>query len=162
MNQAFEQIYIEHFQAVYRFILSLCRDESLAEELTQDAFFKAIKGIDSFRGDCSLRAWLCQIAKNAYFSHQRRHKRILPEQDAPPDSTPSAESQILSAERTRALHAALHKLNEPFKEVFTLKVFAELPHPDIAKLFGKSESWSRVTYHRAKQQLLKMMEENDI
>lgn len=162
MNQAFEQIYIEHFQAVYRFILSLCRDQALAEELTQEAFFKAIKGIDSFRGDCSLRAWLCQIAKNLYFGHQRRHRRILPEQYAPPDATPSAESQILSAERTRALHAALHKLAEPFKEVFTLKVFAELPHNEIAKLFNKSESWSRVTYHRAKQQLLRMMEEDDI
>ena len=161
MSEPFDQAYIEHFQYVYRFVLSLCRDEALAEEIAQEAFFRALKSIDSFKGDCSIRAWLCQIAKNTYLNHVKRRRFVHPSADIPEGASPGPEAELLSAERSRALHGALHRLEEPFKEVFTLKVFADLSHREIANVFGKNESWSRVTYHRGKQKLMEMIKEEE-
>ncbi|MDL2207002.1 RNA polymerase sigma factor [Eubacteriales bacterium OttesenSCG-928-N13] len=149
-----EQMYIEQFQPVYRFVLSLCRDPAQAEEITQQTFFKAIKAVDRFDGRCTLRVWLCQIAKNLYFDESRKRKRQLPIESAPTGTSDDVEAQILRQERARELHGALHLLPEPYKEVFSLRVFAELPHAEIAQLFHKSESWARVTYYRAKLMLM--------
>ena len=162
MTMAFDEIYVAHFKYVYRFVLSLCRDEILAEEIAQEAFFKAVKSVDNFKADCSMQAWLCQIAKNTYFNHIRRRRFLSPGAVVPDGQSPSAEAELLTTERTRALHGVLHTLDEPFKEVFTLKVFAELSHAEIAKLYGKTESWSRVTYYRAKQRLLTMIKEDKL
>ena len=63
-----ERLYDEYFTAVYRFVLSISRNHHVAEEVTQETFFKALKKVDSFRGDSSLSVWLCQIAKNIYLS----------------------------------------------------------------------------------------------
>ena len=162
MGEPLDQAYIEHFQYVYRFVLSLCRDEVLAEEIAQEAFFKAVKSINDFNGGCSIRAWLCRIAKNTYLNHVKRGRFVHLSADVPEGAAPGPEAELLSAERTRSLHAALHQLDEPFKEIFTLKVFADLSHAEIASIFGKNESWSRVTYHRAKQKLMGMIKEDEL
>jgi len=65
----FSDIYTEHFSDVYRYVLSLCRDETIAEEVTQETFFKAMRGIDKFNGSCKLFVWLCQIAKTHIFHY---------------------------------------------------------------------------------------------
>jgi RNA polymerase sigma factor (sigma-70 family) len=74
----FEQIYKEHFSAVYKYVLSVSRDETVAEEVTQETFFKAMQHIDGFNGTCKLYVWLCQIAKNTYFSFYQKRKRYVP------------------------------------------------------------------------------------
>ena len=68
-----EEIYREYFQDVYLYILRLSGNEHIAEDITSDTFFKAIKSLASFRGDCDIRVWLCQIAKNSYFKIGRAH-----------------------------------------------------------------------------------------
>lgn len=149
-----DAVYREYFTDVYKYLISLCRDPTLAEELTQETFFKAIKSIDSFKGDCALYSWLCQIAKNSYFTHFKKQKRA-PYIDNLPD-TRDVESSFWEKEDARQLHRILHHLDEPYKEVFTLRTFGELPFAQIGELFGKTESWARVTYHRAR---LKIREE---
>lgn len=148
-----DAVYREYFTDVYKYLISLCRDPALAEELTQETFFKALKSLDSFKGDCSLYAWLCQIAKNLYFTHHKKQKRPLP---VITEETEDIESTFINTDDARKLHRILHHLEEPYKEVFTLRTFGELPFAQIGELFGKTESWSRVTYHRAK---LKIREE---
>ena len=59
----------------------------------------------------------------------------------------------LDKENARRLHILLHNLNEPYKEVFTLRVFGELPFSQIGELFGKTDSWARLIFYRAKKQL---------
>lgn len=148
----FEPIYEKHFTLVYRYLLSLCRNSTLAEELTQESFLKAMEAIGSFDGHCKLSVWLCQIAKNSYFSHLRRQKRAVPEEGfAAPE--PDPEQRLLDREQLRLLHRLLHELPEPYKEVFSLRIFGELPFAQIAELFGKTESWARVTFYRAKQKI---------
>lgn len=158
----FEELYTRYFDDVFRFLRAMTADEHLAEELTEETFFKALKALDSFRGQCDVRVWLCQIAKNAYFSHLRREKRLLPLEDAQslPFAGDSLENLIADKDLAFRLHQILHDLKEPYKEVFTLRVFGELPFKKIGLLFGKSEHWACVTYHRAKAKIQERMVEH--
>ena len=72
----FEEVYRRYFADVYQYVLALSRDEATAEEVTQETFFRALTAIDDFRGDCQLRVWLCQIARNQYLSLCRERKRF--------------------------------------------------------------------------------------
>lgn len=151
----FQEVYNLYFKDVYKYVLTLCRNESLAEEVTQETFFKALKSIDSFRGQCKLYVWLCQIAKNTYFSMTAKEKSRC-EELLPEVADESLESALLTKESAFEIHRVLHDLEEPYKEVFSLRVFGQLSFKQIGILFGKTESWARVTYHRAK---LKIKEE---
>lgn len=152
----FDEVYRLYFRDVYRYALSLSQNESIAEEITQETFFKALQSIDRFDGRCRLYVWLCQIAKNTYFTQFQKEKRF--DRDAVLERVPDEgiEQKLLTRESAFAVHQALHRLDEPYKEVFSLRAFGELSFAQIGELFGKTESWARVTYHRAK---LKIKEE---
>ncbi len=153
----FDRVYTEYFDTVYGFVLRMCRDPGLSEEVTQEAFFKALRNLSSFRGEDekSLRAWLCEIAKNTYYSllEKRRRRGDLPREAPDPFDM---EGRFADKETALQIHRVLHTLPEPYREVFWLRALGELPFSEIAALFGKTESWARVTYHRAK---LKIKEE---
>lgn len=155
----FEEIYQEYFKEVYLYILSLSQDERIAEEITQEAFFKALKAIKKFDGSKDIRAWLFTIAKNTYFSHYKRKKRQV---DSGAVEESSMEVQIvkhlMNEEEAFMVHQFLHSMNEPFKEVFSLRTFGELPFEKIGRLFGKSAGWARVTFYRARKQIIEYME----
>ena len=151
----FQEVYELYFKDVYKYVLALCRDEHMAEEVTQETFFKALRSIDSFRGQCKLYVWLCQIAKNTYFSMAAKNKTGGME-ELPENAEDALESALLTKESAFEIHRVLHELEEPYKEVFSLRVFGELSFKQIGQLFGKTESWARVTYHRAR---LKIKEE---
>lgn len=153
MATDFEQIYREHFLDVRKYVLSLSRDEMIAEEVTQETFFKAMQSMDKFNGSCKLYVWLCQIAKNTYFSLCQKRKRVVSSIDADRATEADIETDYLDKDTAKQLHALLHNLNEPYKEVFTLRVFGELPFSQIGELFGKTDSWARLIFYRAKKQL---------
>ena len=147
----FEEVYRLYFRDVYKYALSLSRNEAVAEEITQETFFKALKYMDSFKGECRVYVWLCQIAKNTYFTLCKRDKIFDP--DAEMEALASEdrmEDSLLAKETAFEIHRILHDLEEPYKEVFSLRTFGELSFRQIGELFGKTENWARVTYHRAK------------
>ena len=146
----FDKIYAEYFSEVYKFVLSLCRNPTLAEEITQEAFFKALKNIDSFKGDCKLNTWLCKIAKNTFYSYVKKDSRQADYSLEIVVSDEDIEARFADKEAAYAIHKVLHKLNDPYKEVFWLRIFGELSFAQIGALFSKTESWARVTYYRAK------------
>lgn len=154
----FEQIYSEHFSGVYKYVLSLSQNEAIAEEITQETFFKAMRNIDKFNGTCKLYVWLCRIAKNTYFSLYRKRKRHVSSLDANLPAETDIETDYLDRDATKRLHVLLHNLSEPYKEVLTLRIFGELPFSQIGELFGKSDSWARLVFYRAKKQLQGGME----
>ncbi|WP_370294623.1 RNA polymerase sigma factor [Rossellomorea marisflavi] len=158
----FEKIYDQHFREVYAFILSMSRNEKLAEEITQETFFKALKAIDGFKGQCKMNVWLCQIAKNTYFSHLTKQKRLVPEEAVESSGDAVMERLMENREEAMRVHKVLHSLQDPYKEVFTLRIFGELSFRDISGLFGKTESWARVTYHRARQKIQDRLKEEDV
>lgn len=155
----FEEIYREYFKEVYLFIKSLSHDESIAEEITQEAFFKALKGIEKFDGSKDIRAWLFTIAKNTYFSHYKRKKRQI-DSDVIEESSMEVQivKHLMNEEDSFTVHQFLHSMNEPYKEVFSLRTFGELPFEKIGHLFGKSAGWARVTFYRARKQIIEYME----
>ena len=147
----FNEIYSQYFKDVYKYALSLSRNEAIAEEITQETFFKALISIDKFDGKCKLYVWLCQIAKNTYLSFCDKEKRL--DRDADGEDAfyvDGLEQRLFERESAFEVHKALHKLDEPYKEVVSLRLFGELSFAQIAELFNKTESWARVTYHRAR------------
>ncbi|GLI83817.1 RNA polymerase subunit sigma [Rossellomorea marisflavi] len=158
----FEKIYDQHFREVYAFILSMSLNEKLAEEITQETFFKALKAIDGFKGQCKMNVWLCQIAKNTYFTHLSKQKRLVPEEAVESSGDAVMERLMENREEAMRVHKVLHSLQDPYKEVFTLRIFGELSFRDISGLFGKTESWARVTYHRARQKIQDRLKEEEV
>lgn len=158
----FEAIYVQHFDGVYKYVFSLCGNETIAEEITQEAFYRAMEHIDKFEGKCKLYVWLCQIAKYTFLTYAKKQKRYVSETDIDLSQQiePSFESEILDKETLWKLHKLLHGLSEPYKEVFSLRVFGELPFSQIGELFGKSDSWARLIFYRAKKELRRDLDEN--
>ena len=153
----FQEVYELYFREVYRYILSLCQNETVAEEVTQETFYKALAKLDSFDGKCKISVWLCRIAKNTYISMCRKNKFITPNADTDLiQSNENIEDSFFDKETAFAIHKVLHTLEEPYKEVFSLRTLGELSFKQIAELFEKTEAWARVTYHRAR---LKIREE---
>lgn len=161
MKIDFEDIYERFFKDVYLFVLAMSGDPSLAEDITQETFFKALKEVDKFKGNCSVKSWLCQIAKNLYIDDVRRKKRFesvkksLAGERRAEES--SAESEAVRRNEALSIYKALHCLEEPYKEVFGLRTLGELSFREIGEVFEKSESWARVTYHRAKLKIREKM-----
>lgn len=158
-----EELYRTYFDIVYRYIRSISQDGSLAEEVTQETFFKALEKIDQFRGDCDVRVWLCQIAKNTLYDHLKKQKKQLLG-DEKLEKTENAGGELLEeklAQRSQAMeiHKVLHRLSEPYKEVFSLRTLGELTFREIGMLFEKSENWARVTYYRARVKIREELEQ---
>ncbi len=158
----YEGLYEAFYMQVYSFLLSLSRDRSLAEELTAQTFYRAMTG-PAFRGEGSPLTWLCAIGKNLYTDEIRRRARqsgVSPEEmDAPAAGEMEADAQ--DRDDAFRIHLILHDMPEPYKEVFQLRVFGELPFAQIGQIFGKTETWARVTYHRARLKIQERMVQED-
>ena len=151
----FEMVFRENNQFIFRFLMKLCGDVSLAEELTQETFFRAYMNLSVLRNEDKVAVWLCQIAKNTYFAWFNEQKRKQPiSQPISANSTPDLAELFEEKELAGRAFSVLHALEEPYKEVFMLSVFGGLSLKDISAMFGKSESWARVTYYRAKQKIM--------
>lgn len=159
----FEEIYRAYFNDVYRYIRRLSGDEGTADEITSETFFRAMRSLDGFRGDCDPRVWLCQIAKNCYYTYLKGASRAAALEETDLSEVPSREltAEELCVQRDEAsrIRAALHTLPDPYKEVFMWRVFAELSFSQIGKIFGKTDNWACVTYHRAKTMIKLRLEE---
>ena len=158
----FEKIYSTYFNDVFRYIRRLSGNEHIAEEITVDTFFKAMNSIDSFRGDCDIRVWLCQIAKNSYLSYLKKSGRIDNIEDAEllniADPNETVEEKFVRHDEAVQIQKVLHDIPDPYKEVFMWRVFAELSFKQIGQIFGKSENWACVTYHRARNMIKERLE----
>ncbi len=148
----FERIYKENYQIVYRYVLSLCQNAFLAEELTQEAFVKAMEQMERFEGKCQLYVWICQIAKNTYYSFLRKQKHLAKE-DPVSAQTAGPEDAFLDREAAKQIFHLMNQLPQPYQEVFAQRVLGELSFSQIGVLHGKTDSWARLVYYRAKKRI---------
>ena len=140
------------YTLVYRYTLSLCKEENLARDITQDTFLKALKSKEKFSGNAKESTWLCAIAKNLWLDYIKKQGRLCDfEESQLREDSFSIEDSIADSDTAMRIHMVLHTLNEPYKEVFSLRVFGQLSFKSIAEIFQKTESWACVTYHRAKR-----------
>jgi RNA polymerase sigma-70 factor (ECF subfamily) len=158
-----EEVLCAEYESVYRYVLALCRSETDAQDITQETFLKAMKASDRFTGTSSLYTWLCAIAKNLWLTRCRKQKREQPselsDESTGSDELP-LEQRLDDRDDAMRIHRILHTLSEPYKEVFSLRVFGQLSYEDIGSLFGRSANWACVTYHRARQKIKDQMEES--
>ena len=158
-----EKLYEAFYMKVFSYVMTLAKDRNNAEEITQETFFRAISTDKSFRGDSDSYTWLCAIAKNIFIDEKRRSARQDDElSEELPDTNKGIEEKLTDRDQSLKIHLILHKLEEPYKEVFQLRIFGELSFAEIGSIFGKTETWARVTYHRARLKIKERMDENEI
>lgn len=158
-----EKLYQTYYMDVYSYVMTITKDAGLSEELTQEVFYRAMKS--EFQGKSSELTWLCAIAKNLCTDEFRKRKRqaVYDEESADAADNPNRtniEHSVISKMENLQIHTALHQLEEPYREVFSLRVFGELSFRDIGMVFGKTENWARVTYHRGKVKLQERLEDS--
>lgn len=156
----FDLIYQTYFKDIFLYMCSLSADEHIAEEITQETFTKALKSLNRFDGKKDIRAWLFTIAKNTYYTYCKRQKLFKEHEprEELSDPQPDIMQKLADEETAFRIHQYLHEMKEPYKEVFSLRVFGELSFEKISLIFGKSPSWARVVFYRAKEQLKEYME----
>ena len=152
--QDMEQVYKQYFETVNKYLFCLTHDSNISEELTQETFYKAIKKIDTYRGDCKISVWLCQIAKNLWYDYCRKNKRIINEdQMLEMISIDTTEEQVISRQEKILLYQRMQKLDKETREVIYLRITGELSFKEIATILDKTENWARVTFYRGKNKL---------
>ena len=154
-----EKLYELYYMRVFSFAMTLVRNRELAEEITQETFFRAFSKQSEFRGEADEVTWLCAIAKNFFLDEQRRQSRMEPFPEELPETGTGRgmEQKVIDRDTSFRIHVALHDLEEPYREVFELRIFGELSFREIGMIFQKTENWARVTYHRAKLKLQERM-----
>lgn len=152
-----EELYRENIKIVFHFLCSLCHDEDLAEELSQDTFLKAYQSIERYDGSCKISSWLCAIAKNTYYQYLSKAKKEIPKDMSTEEQiwelTP--EREVLAKIELMDVLKLMQHLPEKMKEVMYLRITGALTFKDIGEIMGKSENWTRVTYYRGKERIIK-------
>nr|WP_308741876.1 sigma-70 family RNA polymerase sigma factor [uncultured Anaerocolumna sp.] len=157
-----EQIYKEHAKTVYRYLLSLTHNEDLAEEITQETFYQAVRCAGKYDGSCKISTWLCAIAKNSWLAWMKKNKEIVISDDKiEEDTVNSAEDMVISDISKVELMRKLHQLKEPLREVIYLRLAGDLSFREIGDIMGMSENWARVNYFRGKEKLLKEVKKDE-
>lgn len=153
----FERIFESNQDYIFKYLMKLCGNTSLAEELTQETFFRAYMNFNKLREKSKAPIWLCRIAKNTYFAWYNENKKSVALDETHIAQLPDIAESFVDKELSTEAFSKLHQLEEPYKEVFMLSVFANLSLKEISTLFGKSESWARVTFYRARKKLLEKL-----
>ena len=157
--QSLEEIYELYSKKVFLFLLSKTNNELLAEELTQETFFQAVQCIDQFKGNSSILTWLCGISQNVWLKYLRKHQELLPLENEHIEAALSKDIDI-QWEQKEILHL-IHGMTEPMREVMYLRLISNLSFAEIGEIIGKTENWTRVTFFRGKQKIVKEIFKND-
>ena len=141
--------------------MTIVKNQSLAEEITQNTFYKAMTAKHTYEGKSSEFTWLCSIAKNLAIDECRKDTKYASLDEASSEVSFDMVDNYEDQDTALQIHLILHELQEPYKEVFQLRVFGELSFSQIGTIFGKTENWARVTYHRARLKIKERMDEHE-
>ena len=154
--QNIEKIYKEYFETVNKYLFCLTHNNDISEELTQETFYKAVKKIDTYKGECKMSVWLCQIAKNLWYDQCRKNKKFVDTKEADllnVQALNTLEEQVISNDEKISLYKKMQHLDEKTREVMYLRITGELSFKEIGIILNKTENWARVTFYRGKNQL---------
>ena len=153
--QDIEKIYKENFETVNKYLFCLTKNWDLAEELTEETFYRAVEKIGKFKGESKISTWLCQIAKNLYYDVLRKNKKIVNTEYnlLELEAEESTEEKVILNDEKITLYKNLQKLDEKTREVIYLKITGELSFKEIGEILNKTENWARVTFYRGKQKM---------
>lgn len=164
----FQDIYRTYADEIKKFLICLTSDTDLAEELTQETFYQAVKSIERYNGNCKMSVWLCQIAKHLFYDHLKKQKRYKTmsvdalTKLAIHSTHENPEKQMISKDQIVRIYKFIHSMDEPYREIFLLRTSSELSFREIGEIFDKSENWARVTYYRARLKLSERMQDDEM
>ena len=153
--QDMEQIYTQYFETVNKYLFCLTHNNDISEELTQETFYKAVKKIDTYKGECKMSVWLCQIAKNLWYDYCKKNKKVISveEELLGSYSTDTTEERVILNDEKISLFRKIQKLDEKTREVIYLRITGELTFKEIGIILNKTENWARITFYRGKNRL---------
>ena len=154
--QDIEKIYEEYFETVNKYLFCLTHNNDISEELTQETFYKAVKRINTYKGECKMSVWLCQIAKNLWYDQCRKNKKIINTTDIDLfniESQDKVEEEVVSNDEKVSLYKKMQLLDDKTREVMYLRITGELSFKEIGVIMNKTENWARVTFYRGKSKL---------
>lgn len=154
--QDIEKIYEEYFETVNKYLFCLTKNNDISEELTQETFYKAVKKIDTYKGECKMSVWLCQIAKNLWYDECRKNKKLknISKEDLfNIEEKSTIEDNVVLEEEKIEIYKKMQKLDEKTREVMYLRISGELSFREIGIILNQTENWARVTFYRGKNKL---------
>ena len=152
--QNMDQIYETYFKTVYKYLFCLTHNNDISEELTQETFYRAVQKIHTFKGNCKMSVWLCQIAKNLWYDELRKNKKNQNEKDLMDmPANYNIEEEAINNQSKVELYKKIQKLDEQTREVIYMRITGELSFKEIGDILGKTENWARVTFYRGKQKM---------
>lgn len=153
--QDIEQIYEQYFETVNKYLFCLTHNNDISEELTQETFYKAVKKIDTYKGECKISVWLCQIAKNLWYDYCKKNKKVIKieEELLEIQEKDTIEEKVISNDEKMLLYKKMQTLDEKTREVIYLRITGELSFKEIGIILNQTENWARVTFYRGKNQL---------
>ena len=153
--QDMEQIYKQYFETVNKYLFCLTHNNDISEELTQETFYKAVKKINTYKGECKMSVWLCQIAKNLWYDELKKNKKIQNSEEEmfSIEAEEKIEDKVILNESKVELYKKIQKLDKQTREVIYLRITGELSFKEIGDILNKTENWARVTFYRGKQKL---------
>ena len=156
--QNIEQIYEEYFEIVNKYLFCLTHNKDISEELTQETFYRAIKKIDKYKGECQISVWLCQIAKNLWYDQCRKDKKVIYEENElfNEQTLNELEEKVISDDERIELYKRMQKLDEKTREVLYLRITGELSFKEIGLILNRTENWASVTFYRGKNKLMEV------
>lgn len=153
--QNMEQIYEQYFETINKYLFCLTHNNDISEELTQETFYKAVKKIHTYKGECKISVWLCQIAKNSWYDYCKKNKRVTRIEEAllEVQEKYTTEEKVISNDEKMLLYKKMQALDEKTREVIYLRITGELSFKEIGIILNQTENWARVTFYRGKNQL---------
>lgn len=149
-----EELYKQYYDVIFKYLICLSKDKDIAEELTQETFYKMIKKINTYKGKSKFSVWLCEIAKNTYYDELRKSKKIVKNENIENVvSDQNLENEYIEKEEKISTYEKINKLDEITKRVLYLRINSELSFKEIGEILGKTENWARVTFYRGKQKI---------
>lgn len=156
-----EKIYRIYFDDLYRFLLYLCKNKEVAQDICSESFIRAMKNIENIEDD-RVKSYLFQIGKNTYYNYYKKNKRILLTENIEDfdKELESFEKDLLEKENLTNLDKAIETLEYPYKDVIKLRL-NDLSFKEIGDIYKKNQNRACVVFHRAKEKLKIKLEENN-
>jgi RNA polymerase sigma-70 factor (ECF subfamily) len=151
-----EEMYDRYSGMVKAYLTRLSGSSELAEELTQETFYQAVRSIDRYDGTSRISTWLCGIARNVLLTHLRKNLNTpLPLEEQIELAVASAEDVVIRKTDLQTLLEKIKSLPEDSREILQLRIIGGLHFREIGEILGHTETWSRVNYYRIKQTIAK-------
>ena len=155
-----ENLYEEIQPKLYNFFFIKTSSKEVAEDLTQEVFYQAIKSYTSFKGNSSLTTWMFSIAYNIlkkYYRKNKYDKSLNEKLKFKPNLEESIDYNLLIQDEKKLLKSAISELDETSREIVILRIYSELTFKEIGKVLTISENYARVSFYRAKAKIKEIM-----